>query len=179
MIFDSDSWRRDLLQAAGRITAATHQRRPSQRLHIAVEKDVVLSAYVTRKLMDAKLLSTTTPRVVIPTVDYPAVGKSVTLMNWHHLDRLYDFSKGVASSLPLREVCNQVIHSFVFMLGTDAMTGPLRRVYFCSDRDRHRSIHELTLHQYADAMTLVGRDYPSECQMHYDKTQRDFVVTAW
>lgn len=179
MIWDSSHWKDDLLKTAERFVAITKRRRPSQRLKISLEKEIFIAAYAVRKLMEAKLLSTDTETLQIPVISYPATSKTVTFLNWHHLDHLYDFARGKPVLLPLRKVCNQIIHSYVFVPVVNSMTGPVKRIWFCSDRCRNRCIHELCLVRFAETLKAVGNDYPAHMHCTYDPKEKDYKIKAW
>ena len=179
MIWDSSYWKDDLLRAAQHFIAVTRRRRPSQRLLVDLEKEAFVAAYAIRKLMDAKLISTASEGLPIPVVSYPSLGKPVTVTNWHRLDGLYAFARGTSGSLPLRQLCNQIIHSYVFMAASDSKTGPVKIIWFCSDRCRNRCLYELSLARFADVLEVVGRDYPPRAQHTYDRRMKDYIVRAW
>jgi hypothetical protein len=42
------------------------------------------------------------------------MGKVPDLLDWHHVDRHYDFSKPKRGTMGARDFCDMIIHSFVF-----------------------------------------------------------------
>jgi hypothetical protein len=179
MIWDSSFWKDDLLILAQDLLRVTKRRKPSQRLLVNLEKKVFLAGYTIRKLMEAGKLSSETEALPVPVVSYRNLGKAVTIINWHRLDGLYDFKSGRPISLPLRVVCNQIIHSYVFMPGGDSATGPVNKIWFCSGRSRNRCLYELALSDLAEVLSVVGHDYPAQAVYVYDPAQKDYRVRAW
>ena len=89
-------------------------------------------------------------------------------MNWHRFDELYDFSAPRHESRDLLYICNQFIHSYVFVLGlSDA--GGFDNVLFASDRARHDSLFRITAQQIIDLFEGVGTDYPTSTHMIWDE----------
>ena len=136
---------------------ASQERWPERSL-VAVEKDVFNAFYAIRKLMDAKKLSLRVEKMSIALSWFPSRGKPVTHMNWHKLDRLYDFSKRTTTRKKLRFISNQLIHSYVFSTLFD--DNRLKGFLFCSERDRNRFLYQVGLAELISVLGKVGSDYP-------------------
>jgi hypothetical protein len=76
---------------------------------------------------------------------------------------------------PLRFVWNQVIHSYVFILvfGED---GGLAAVLFCSDRERHRFLYELTIAAGVALFEDVGNNDPASFVAMFNPKTQDWDV---
>jgi len=136
-----------------------------------------LAAYAIRKLMEAKLLSTDYRPIDVRV--FPAKGKPVTLMNWHNIDDLYDFGCPHDETIPLRDLCNQLIHSYVFMPLISSKTGPVKSVIFTSDRQRNNSLYEVSLATLSSVLRTMGNDYPSNSEFSFDSRSGDYQVRNW
>jgi hypothetical protein len=179
MIYDSSHWKDELLETATRLESISVRRRPSEKLLVEFEKTMFLAAYVVRKLMDAKCISTDKESCPIPVRTYRAIGKPVTLLNWHRITDHYDLETPCDTSLPLRDVCNQLIHSYVFLPLTASKTGPVRAVLISSDRERNRQLYELGLAAFAEILRGIGEDYPACAKLVFDRVKADYEVRAW
>jgi len=133
MIWDSSPWKRDLARLAESLRHRKSQRRWSERSLARVEQEIFLSAYIVRKLLDSNKLSDEVASSSLRGRAYKHCGGTVDIINWHKIDELYDLSSGEEINLGLRDFCNQIIHSFVFMLLT---TNGLEGFYVASDRDK-------------------------------------------
>jgi len=179
MIWDSSHWKDGLLDAANQFDQIASRRCPSEKLLVELEKTVFLAAYAIRKLMEAKLLSTKNESQPVPARAYQASGKPVTITNWHNIDRLYDLDNTCKTTLTLRELCNQLIHSYVFLPLATSKTGPVKAVMFSSDRSRNKQLFEVSLHDLAKILRIVGRDYPACSNFLFDEKVGDYHVTSW
>lgn len=74
----------------------------------------VYYCYQVRKLIEAKKVSNSLVDSTKPITKYASV-KNVTLMNWHWLDELYNLKDPEIDNLSIKDVCNQLIQSYVFV----------------------------------------------------------------
>lgn len=151
MIWDSNSWKRQLAADARYLERAMRDASWNDDRFTALEKRVFVSAYAIRKLMDSQKLSDELERQPIRCKSYVSVGRTVDLMNWDRIDQLYDFTRAVPCELSVREYCNQVVHSFVFLLRTTRRNG-LRGFYVASDRVKKGQLYELNI---KDVIALI------------------------
>lgn len=77
-------------------------------------------------------------------------------MNWHKLDELYDLSAGREASIGLRDFCNQIVHSFVFVLSI-AASGGLQGFFVASDREKSQGLLYFDIDSVSDALLRVSR----------------------
>ncbi|NQT51687.1 hypothetical protein HQ576_06545 [bacterium] len=178
MIWDSAPWKTELLRIAVRFRKRLRQRRWPEQSLVCVEKDVLIAFYVIRKLIEARSkLSTSTASDMLELKAYVATGKPITLLNWHRLDELYDFSCPRSQRRDVLFVCNQVIHSYVFMVAaseSEAFSG----ILFSSDRERNKCLYELSATRLIRLLEKVASDYPSQVQMAFDESLGDYSVRA-
>ena len=94
--------------------------------------------------------------------EYSAETEPVDRLNWHRIDEFYDLEKPKNASLTALELCNRLIHSFIFVPDE----GPRRTIagfFLASDQSRHRGLWYLELAELLALLTETGRDYPSRC----------------
>jgi len=174
MIWNSAPWRDELCKSATKLEQVIVRRKPSEKLIIELEKAVFFAAYIIRKLMEAKKLSSGYNPIDVRS--YPAKEKLVTLLNWHHLDDLYDFSSPRNETMGLKDFCNQIIHSYVFMPFSSSKTGPVKTIVFTSDRERSNALHEVSLVALSDILRIVAKDYPSQSTWKFNNKTGDYQV---
>jgi hypothetical protein len=155
----------------------TTQRRWPEVSSAKVEQDVMLAAYSMRKLVEAAKLSDAVRDSQVPMQAYAFTGKGrLTLMNWHHLERFYELGKPVAGTIAVKDLCNQLIHSYVFA----PIVGPggLEAFYVTSDRDRRKLLREIAIGDFIGLLRTVGQDSPDNLKMTWNPEKMDFDVTA-
>lgn len=105
-------WKEELFRIAERLHTKTEQRRWTDRTDANLEKHAFVGCYAIRKLIEASDLSKSVLSAAVPcTVASTRPGRRVTYRNWHRLDELYDFEGQSETSLSLKDLCDQFIHS--------------------------------------------------------------------
>ena len=164
-----------------------------------MERDVFLSAYTVRKLMEADKLSdeleSSSLRALkyLPrdrTVDIINAGtplnesgpmnlprdRTVDIMNWHKIDELYDISSHVVVSVGLRQFCNQVVHSFVFSLSMTARGG-LDGFFVASDHTKDRQLLYFSIDAVVNTLLRVADDDIVSLRMSREAIGKPMKVT--
>ena len=95
MIWESYYWKQDLLRQAKNLIRRKSQHRWPEASLAKIEQMVMLGFYSVRKLIEASKISNDLIESPVSIIMYPSKNKSVTLLNWHKLDQLYDRSKPV------------------------------------------------------------------------------------
>jgi len=93
-------------------------------------------------------------------------------MNAHRIDELFDLDIKHAEQRDLAFVCNQFIHSYVF-IPVQYEDGTLAGAYIASDKARNEKLYFVELTQILIAFRTVGKDYPSVQHMRRnEKTEQ-------
>ena len=177
MIWESHYWKDDLLRKAADLRKRRSQRRWPEVSLAKLEQSLMLGFYGVRKLHEAAKLSTKTMKQNVALVAYPWLGKNVTKLNWHNLDRLYDFEAGDVEDHDLLFLCHQFVHSFVFTVTFDN-DNRLNGILFASDRQRHKSLLLVSIEQIATLFEMVGEDYPAEGSFRLNPKTGDYDVIS-
>jgi len=176
MIWESAYWKDDLLKQAEFLRQKQRQRRWTERSLAKVEQTVMIGFYSIRKLADAIKVSSAVMARQIRVRQFLALEKPVTLLNWHHIDELYDLRKGQAVFLSLKDLCNQFIHSYCFIVSFNEQ-GRFNGVFVCSDHSRKRRLYYVSARAIIGVMRNVGRHYPDRMTMTYNRNKEDYDVS--
>lgn len=176
MIWESCYWKDDLLRTALRLRRRQFQRRWSEVSLANVEKDLFIGFYSVRKLMDANKLSDTTLSMSISITEYSRLEKSVTRMNRHRLDELYDLESPCAGNLGLRTLCNQIVHSYAFAPIHNGEDQGLEGIFIASDREKASRLYRISMADIVRVFEIVGKDYPNHLEATWDSDIGDYVV---
>lgn len=188
MIDDSIPWKKVLFRKAGLLEKRRQQRRwPSASL-AALEQDVFVCAYTIRKLLDAHKVSDELVGTAMSAVAYTfrgtrkhfvAKGDLPDFYNWHRLEEFYDLTKPEDAKVGLREFCNQLVHSWIFML-CRAEDGGMDGYFVASDRERARRVLYFGISATATVVRAVATDdiIHSEARMDADTGQWRFIVRS-
>lgn len=143
---------------------------------VRVEQCIMIGCYCVRKLIEARKLTDRVRERTISLGSHPAQGKPVHLMNWHNIDKLYDLEQSQERLVNLPFLCNQLIHSYVFVCGFNARGG-LTSVFFCSDRQRNSCLFHISTRVLANAFAAVSRDGVWSAHSRWDAKTQDYAVS--
>lgn len=173
MIWESHYWKDDLLKQAEELRLLRSKRRLGERSLAKVEQTLLLGFYSIRKLTEADMLSCTTVDQQVEVTSFPWAGKPVTKLNCHRIDELYNLEDGQLAQKPLRAICNQFIHSYVFTPCFDA-SERLNGILVTSDRARMQSLFLVSVIRVIELFEQAGRDYPNSSRTVFDPKIGDY-----
>jgi hypothetical protein len=169
VIADSVPWKRDLL----RIAAALEKRKVQARVHwtertsFLVERDIMIGAYAVRKLVEARKLSDELCAERVAVRRHALKGSPPDIWNrddfWDH----YDMTNGKRVPLSLTDLCNQIVHSYVWMMSATE-DWLFDGIYVSSDRERMRSLYFIGVDALIDVFRSVGMDDVVSLEMRRD-----------
>lgn len=159
MIFDSTTWKADLANRVKAINARLTQSRWPSRSLVLLEQDIFLGAYITRKLNESGKLPDSTWKLSIPCHTSRRRESFLSTMNWHRLHDHYDLSNFVQSRLPVSDLCNWLIHSFVFVLDHGSINNRgFKGIYLNSDRSKSNGIWHIDARDIVQFFGRVAND---------------------
>ena len=198
MIWESHPWRDELCRMADKLERwSVAVDWESDDIAFEMERDVMVSAYPIRKLLEARKLADSTVATRLSVEAFPLVDRVPDLMNWHRLDELYDFDAASETKLTVLELCNQLIHSFIFMPEGDfdeddatADAAGIAGFLVASDRARSSRLYRIGIDVLISLLRLVGTEDIASTQMTRDSsgqwqvsnltaTERDDVEPGW
>lgn len=175
MIWESGPWKIRLWKIADRLSGRSNQKRWPESSLSNLEIDIFLAFYGIRKLLDSHKLSTNIQNIRFELQTYRSTGKNVTHMNWHRLNKLYDFSHEKTVVKKLRWLCNKIIHSFVYCPVFEDST--LKSIMFSSKKERNKQLYVVNLSDIISTLRKIGKDDPDQAHMIWDKEKKDYKIT--
>lgn len=170
MIDDSIPWKEDLLRIADVLERRTAQRRWTERTSFLVERDVMNAAYAVRKLTEARRISDELAAEPVVCGRHSLTGGPVDIWNRYEFYEHYDMERPETVSLSLGEFCNQIIHSWIWMLSaTEPPSALFDGIYVSSDRARKRHVYFLPADRLISTFRSVGLDDIVSMQMQRDR----------
>jgi len=162
MIYESAYWKEPLIKTAEWLVSVRLSERTQERTFVRIEKEMFLSFYSIRKIIEALKVSDSIREAKTGLEWHPNINH-VHHMNWEHIDLLYDLNTIKKEERDVLFLCNQFIHSFVFSVYEQE--GRIGGFYVTSDFYKDRKLYRVSLDQVVMLLRLVGRNYPS--QQHY------------
>lgn len=159
MIGDSIPWKEDLLRIAKTLEGRTTQRRWTERTSFLVERDVMNAGYAIRKLIEARKLSDELLQERVTVQRHQLLGRAVDIWNRFEFYEHYDMERPDTVQLTLTEFCNQIIHSWVWMMSATEDPSPrFNGVYVSSDWARKRCVYFIGSGTLIQLFRAVGLD---------------------
>lgn len=155
MIYNMSYWQRELGRVAQRLRRHATQRRWRDASDASVEKCLMLGFYRVRKILDAFQPPPNLPTMV-PVTSFPRTGTRLSPIGWPEFAEAFDLTKATSEQIALRDLCNQVIHSYFFSswIGPD---GHLRGAFCCSDKQKNRKVYRVGIEQAIALLEAIGR----------------------
>jgi len=175
VIWESMYWKDDLLRQAKALRKRISQRRWTERSLARLDQTIMLGFYSIRKLTEAQKLSDEVKNHQITLRAYPCKEKPVTLMNWHKVDKLYDFERESRVMLGLLSLCHLMIHSYVFIPSFKEQS-QIEGVFVNSDRTRNKELYFIPLSTIIRLFSLVGSDYPSKMSGKFNQAKGEWEL---
>jgi len=154
MLHEAEFWREEISSNRASLAKIAKQQMHGRKTKVTIEKNVFLTFYAIRKLIENGHLPPETAehqisvRTHLRRPDVP----------WSHglsLDRLYDTDRSSVQQSSVRYVMNQFIHSAVFVI---QLRRPMEIIGFhvASDRERDRQCLYVSLAEVLDIFDLAG-----------------------
>lgn len=98
-------------------------------------------------------------------------------LNWHHLEMHFDFGASKKSSINVRNLLNEIIHSFVFVFTTEeSEKSPISGFLVASDWKRNARLLEISIANYVQLVQQVAISNPT--YVSFKRTQDGWQIAA-
>jgi hypothetical protein len=176
-MIESRYWKEELKRIAATVRRSKAPPRWSERAHCVVERDIMLGAFMVRRLMELHKVSSRSRNLVMEVFSCPTRRKNVTRMNHHRLEEMYDLANERCEAKKAVYVCNQLIHAYTSFVARDE-TRNWSDVYAVSDFDRNDCIWRIPILEIHRLFKEVGKDYSHTFRMVYNPKKRDYDVST-
>ncbi len=176
-MIESRYWKADLLSHARRLAPEAKPRRWSEKAVVNFEKELMISFFMVRALLERNKTSPKSTRHEVPVGRCPWNGKRVTALNYPFIEDIYDWDREKLTTVPITFLANQFIHSRAIFAVRDS-TRNWSEVLVCSDFETRKAIYRVSVPAIRYVFSLVGSDYPSVLHLAYDDKLDDYRITT-
>ena len=176
MIHDSYAWKRDLYLKKRKLIKYNSKLAFDKNFDLAyhkVESVILYSAFIIRKLIESEKLSATADAYSVVVKKYLPVKHIDRLHHWCDEDR-YDWDKSISKTITGKNICNQLIHSYVLQLLFEE-DGAAIGFFVSSDYDRNKGLIEISLEDWLRYMNIIISDSVVTTEAHFDKNKDDYI----
>ncbi|GAB3550082.1 hypothetical protein GCM10027343_32700 [Noviherbaspirillum agri] len=174
-MIESRYWKEDLLAHARRLQPVRAPKRWTERTAVNFEKELMISFFMVRVLLERNKLSTKLQQLRIPVARYPWNGEKITVLNAAFVDELYHFDQGSNTSVSLGFISNQFVHAGAIYAERDESRN-WSHVLLCSDFERKKAIFRVAVPEIQRIFHLVAEDQASWVRLQYDPKLGDYRV---
>ena len=172
---ESVYWKDQLLSTAKWLHSVKLSERSRDSTYFRVQKEIFFGFYSIRKLLDTYKVSNATKAVAYELTWYRNT-EPVNYLNWYKIDEYYDLSTEHTEIRDIRYLCNQFIHSYVFLISGEFH---IEGIFLASDQVRNERVYFVPLSDILHAFRIVGRDYPSTLKFVRDPQTGEFKGCAF
>lgn len=178
MIYDSYAWKRELRLKKNQLIKHNSKSAFDKNFDLAyhkVESAILYSAFIIRKLIESEKLSTVADAHSLSAKNYLPIKRIDRLHHWCDED-CYDWEKSGSQTMTGKNICNQLIHSYVMQLLFEEDAAVIG-FFVSSDYDRNKGLFEVSLEDWIQYMDLIISDSVVAQEMHFDKNKNDYRIT--
>ena len=182
MVYESCYWKVDLRSYATELRdISTCTTLDDEYRDYRLEKTLLLSAFTVRLLLDSNKLSDSFDSRNLK-VDYYSAKKGaqegISPLNKRFIDeRYFDLAKSTSSSISIKQLTNQLIHSAVVLMFSYDDTNRVIGFFVVSDKDYEKRLCYCSLKEWINVVEAVADDDVVYALMHKDpKTGKCITV---
>jgi hypothetical protein len=156
-MIESHFWRQELRADLTWLRRHQRFRRWSEKQQVLFERRLMIVAFQIRVLLERPKVSAKARNSQLKGRIYPKIGEDpVTLVNAVSLELHFDLDHPRPITLPIRELCNQLIHHYVMFALRGA--GHFKVVAVFSDFKRNECLYEFDVGELLDLLQVFASD---------------------
>jgi uncharacterized membrane protein len=174
-VIEQDSyWRQDLLKFAERLEKRYRQKKWSDRTRYNIEKEIFLSFYIIRKLIESRRIRGSVASSRHTVMWYPIIIGETPSTDPKTFVFTYLLYHGWREEWTRTELYNQFVHSYIFS-PFRLCRGDMLGIYFASDCQSKTGLYYITLVKVIEIIISAGRNRPTKLKLGR-KTEGGFEV---
>lgn len=179
MVLESYPWKQDLIRRKSliiRYNKAEKFEHNYDGTYTIIEKGIFYSAFIIRKLIDCGgKLSDDADRFNL-TVKTVKPVRNIDILHRIPDMETHDWDNAEKKTVPGKDVCNWLIHSFVFVVMFDE-SGTITSFCVSSDYDRNKVLYMVELDDWLNYIDFIASDDIIGLNSKYNEKKKDMVYT--
>jgi hypothetical protein len=176
-MIESCYWKEELTRVSRSLRAVPKPPRWTERGHCIIERDIMIGFFIVRRMIELHKISSATRDTVLRVFSVPARGKTVTRMNRHDIEELYDLERERHETKKPLYMSNQFIHCYTSFVARDESRN-WSDVFVVSDFDRNSCIWRVPIPEIQRLFATVAKDYPHSLRMVFSEKEADYVIST-
>lgn len=170
-MIESRYWKEDILKHAKNLKPVKKPTRWSERAQVNFEKEIIVSFFMIRKLIETHKVSSKTKNHKLQVMRCPCTKDIVHELNWWNIRETYDLENEQQVTKKSLFISNQLIHGGVIYPYRDE-TRNWAGVLTCSDYEKESYIYNIPVSEIIEFFNIVGHDYPRS--VSYEKNAKGY-----
>lgn len=173
MIYESWPWKQELYKYRKLLDKCSRQKRITEKAYTQIEKSIFFSAFIIRKLIDcATKVSDEVDKYSFHLKAVKPLRNIDRMHRWAEFND-YDWDNHYSLTALGKDICNWLIHSYVFFIEHDEQN----KRYFCvcSDFDRNKFLYKVDIDDWLQYIDYVITDSISELHSVYNETKKEYI----
>jgi len=173
MVYESHYWKNELYRNYRFIVNFISSKYRKDRHFFGIEKAIMISAYIIRKLDDAEKIPPYILNNEINIKKYIANKKIIDHMNWYRIEENYKLEIGIENKKNWKYFINQIIHSFTFIPIFDD-NNRFSGIMFNSDKTKNETLFYVCINEIIKLILEI-----SEGELANTKYCRNDIPESW
>lgn len=177
MIYESYPWKQEIkrrIQQIKKYNTITRMSEKPDSTCFILEKNIMYSAFAIRKLIECKKLSDSADSYSMQTTAYKPIVPINRINRWPSEDT-HDLEHSIELSVMGKNVCNWIIHSYIFCLKHDEKD-QIVDFMVSSDYDKNTFLYSIDLHNWFDYLSYIANDDVVQSNFRYNTRKKDYDV---
>jgi hypothetical protein len=175
MIWESAYWKNDLIRLNKKITSRLKQVKWTDASNANCEKELMIAGFISRKLFDSKKISAELENYELQIVKFKSNGKRIHLLERLSPELYFDLDNPIKATIKFRTLCNQVIHSYIFILLRNEDRN-FTHFWVASDFDKFKFMYQIDVKSYSSVLLEIGMYWPKHESYEFDSIKNDYIV---
>lgn len=179
MIYDSWTWKKDLRKCIAQLKWLKKLKYCHaldsffNRVYHCFDREVLYSAIIARKLIESDKLSDAADSFQFDVVVHRPRRNVDKLHRWIE-DGDYEWDSTAKESVLGKNICNSIIHSYVYCLFLDEKTN-IGGFFVSSDFDRNKLLYQVNLNSWIDFLEYIADDDVVSTTFRFNKGKMEYV----
>jgi hypothetical protein len=172
MIWESKYWKDDLINYSNKLEKRINQKKWFDSSYANAEKEIMISAFMIRKLDESNKLSDELMNQQLKIIEFENNGKKIDITKRLVPERYFEIDKPNKGIVAITDLCNSIIHSYIFSL--IFIENTFKYFWVASDYNKFNKMFQIEIVQFIRIMKEIGYYWPNKGFLEYDKKRKDY-----
>ncbi len=175
MIWESSFWKSDIIKLAKQLEKRRKQKKWFDTSFANAEKEIMVSAFMIRKLFDSHKIKENIEKKEIDIIYYKSSENKINILKRLSPEKYFKLEEQYEKKISIRKICDQIIHSYIFTLLRNEEK-KLQAFWVSSDYIKFNELFEINIDDYIEILFFIGNYWPTSAHYVFNTTKSDYIV---